>query len=475
MSVPNVNVTGMRASGSLVLGPVRALGTVAVVAALTGAYAAVVIMMSTVLATGSDHDIGDFVNALLATASTVFILIALYVGAIVIANGIDTVIAGRRHEIAMLRLLGARSRDLRRAIAVTTALVGGGGAIGGAAAGTIAAIGIRREMVRSGALPAADYPRFDPMIAIAVCAVVLTALLAGWLASRAVLTVAPSQAIGRLHGSGPVGRPHPAVRRRAALTLIAGGVLILGIAMLLGERTPGLGFIAAFLGAAVSGGGLLLGARVVVPATVAACGRLLGRSAAADIARRNAVSDPTRTTRSTIGLAIGVTLVTTIASGMRALRLAVESWDLDGEQRALADELLRTATNVLLVVVAVSSLIAVVGFVSTMSLTVIQRRRELGLLRALGFTRGDVRAMITKESTALLAAAVTLGIALGVVYGSIGAQSITGFLSVGFVWGVPLPVLGIVVALSVLVTFAASQPPARRAIRVPPIDALRTD
>ena len=92
-------------------------------------------------------------------------------------------------------------------------------------------------------------------------------------------------------------------------------------------------------------------------------------------------------------------------------------------------------------IVVVSSAIAAVGFVSTMSLGVIQRTREIGLLRALGFTAGQVRTMITKESVALSATAVTFGMALGLTYGALGARSLVGFQNDGFVWGVPGAVL----------------------------------
>jgi len=92
-------------------------------------------------------------------------------------------------------------------------------------------------------------------------------------------------------------------------------------------------------------------------------------------------------------------------------------------------------------VVVVSSLIAAVGFVSIMSLGVIQRTREIGLLRALGFTRRQVRAMIIKESVALSVTALTFGMALGLSYGALGAQALIGSLTDGFVWGVPGTVL----------------------------------
>jgi putative ABC transport system permease protein len=131
-------------------------------------------------------------------------------------------------------------------------------------------------------------------------------------------------------------------------------------------------------------------------------------------------------------------------------------------------------TSVIMVcVVAVSSAIAAVGFVSTMSLSVIQRTREIGLLRALGFTPRQVRAMITKESVALSATAVTFGMALGLVYGALGAQSLVGFQTDGFVWGVPGVVLAGIAVAGVLLVLAASWVPSSRAVAIAPVEALR--
>ena len=124
-------------------------------------------------------------------------------------------------------------------------------------------------------------------------------------------------------------------------------------------------------------------------------------------------------------------------------------------------------------VVVVSSAIAAVGFVSTMSLGVIQRTREIGLLRALGFTGGQVRTMITKESVALSATAVGFGMALGLVYGALGAQSLVGFQTDGFVWGVPGVVLVAIAVAGVLLVLAASWVPSSRAVAVAPVEALR--
>ncbi len=241
----------------------------------------------------------------------------------------------------------------------------------------------------------------------------------------------------------------------------------------MGEGPGAAGFLLAALGAMVSGTGILVGARLVVPALVALASRLLGTDPPSVVAARNAVREPGRTTRSTMGLVIGVTLVTTFAAGFAALRASVDSWQLDADQVAQTDAILRDVSVIMICVVVVSSAIAAVGFVSTMSLGVIQRTREIGLLRALGFTSGQVRAMITKESVALSATAVTFGMALGLLYGALGAQSMVGSQTDGFVWGIPGLVLAGIAVSGVLLVLAASWVPSSRAVAVAPVEALR--
>jgi putative ABC transport system permease protein len=174
-----------------------------------------------------------------------------------------------------------------------------------------------------------------------------------------------------------------------------------------------------------------------------------------------------------MGLVIGVTLVTTFASGLDALRRSVDSWELSPARRQEAQSWMSTMSTILVIVVLVSAVIAAFGFVSTMSLTVIHRRREIGLLRALGFTRRQIRSMIIRESAALAGSAVALGLVLGMIYGSVGAQALVGAQTAGFVWGIPWPVLGSIALASVALVLVAALAPARRAVRVMPIDALR--
>ena len=236
---------------------------------------------------------------------------------------------------------------------------------------------------------------------------------------------------------------------RAALAglMIAGGRACWPSPRLVGEggETPA-GFLVAFAGSVVAGTGLLVGARFVIPWLVGMVSRLLGNGPVARVAGRNAVLDPLRTTRSTMGLVVGVTLVTTFASGLRALQQSVGSWDLSPVDELQMHRMLSTTTAMMIAIVLISAVISAVGFVSTMSLTVIQRRREIGLLRTLGLTRRQVRRMITLEAAALSGTAVAFGIALGVVFGSLGAQSIVGSMTDGFVWGLPWGILAAIAA-----------------------------
>lgn len=462
----------------LVLGSPRELGTVGLVAGLCGAYAGVLVTASSLLtAMAAQTDGQTSAGLMLAVVSTVFILIAVYVSAVVIVNAVDTVVAGRLRQIALLRLLGARPATLRASVMRSAGAVGALGAVAGAVLGVLATDVFRIVLVHRGTLPGVTYPVTSSFLLAPVATISFMALAAGWVGSRSVLRVTAAQALTGAEGAAPApDRSTSVVRAAFAIVLMAGGALVLVAAAWLGERGSLAGFLAAFVGAATSGTGLLIGARFVVPRLVALAGRLLGSDPPSRVARRNAVADPLRTTRSTMGLVIGVTLVTTIASGMRALQVSVDSWTgLTAEQRAETHTVLSTMTSILVAIVVISCVISAVGFVSTMSLTVIQRRREIGLLRALGFTGAQVRSMVTKESAALAGTAVAFGLALGLGYGSVGAQSLVGFQTDGFVWGLPWAVLGTVAVVGLLLVLVAAAPPARRAVAIAPVEALHVD
>jgi putative ABC transport system permease protein len=459
---------------ALVLGSRREVRTVGLVAGVSGLYASV-LMSAADLVTVDARSAGSHnaMGAVLSVVATVFIAVAVYVAAIVIGNAVDTVVAGRLRQIAVLRLLGADARTLRRAVVRGTTAVALVGAVTGVLAGAVVSDVVRSVLVARGSLNHGDYAWVAPLAVVAAAVITFAAAVAAWVGSRTVLRATPAQALLGATVPPPDSRRVGVVRKVAAFGLIGFGGLVLALAAALGEASGAAGFLLAAFGAMTSGTGLLIGARLVVPALVALASRLLGSDPPSVVAARNAVREPGRTTRSTMGLVIGVTLVTTFASGFAALRTAARSWDLTPHQAVQTDQMLHYTSVIMVCVVAVSSAIAAIGFVSTMSLSVIQRTREIGLLRALGFTAGQVRTMITKESVALSATAVTFGMTLGVVYGALGAQSLVGFQTDGFAWGVPGAVLVGIAVAAVLLVLAASWVPSSRAVAVAPVEALR--
>ena len=123
--------------------------------------------------------------------------------------------------------------------------------------------------------------------------------------------------------------------------------------------------------------------------------------------------------------------------------------------------------NLLFVLLGLSIVISLFGIVNTLVLTVFERTRELGMIRAVGMTRRQVRRMIRHESvvTALIGAA--LGIALGFFLAALVARALS---SQGVVFAVPWGQVGIFVLASIVVGIVAAILPARRAAR---IDVLR--
>ena len=126
--------------------------------------------------------------------------------------------------------------------------------------------------------------------------------------------------------------------------------------------------------------------------------------------------------------------------------------------------------NILYVLLALSVVVSLFGLVNTLVLTVFERTRELGMLRAVGMTRRQVRRMIRHESivTALLGA--VLGIAIGVFLAALVTQALG---DEGFSFALPIGSLVVFVLAAILVGVLAAIMPARRAARLDILEALR--
>lgn len=115
-------------------------------------------------------------------------------------------------------------------------------------------------------------------------------------------------------------------------------------------------------------------------------------------------------------------------------------------------------------------LIAVVGVGSTTALSVVERTRESGLLRAIGLTRKELGRMVTTEAGLYGLVGALIGLAIGVPYAWLA------IISLGVDWPLQVPVVavgGVVLVLAAL-TAAAGLLPARRAARVSPVSALHS-
>jgi putative ABC transport system permease protein len=118
-------------------------------------------------------------------------------------------------------------------------------------------------------------------------------------------------------------------------------------------------------------------------------------------------------------------------------------------------------------------IIAVLGIVNTLALSVIERTREVGLLRAIGMQRRQLRRMIRLESVAIALLGAVLGMIMGVVFGVVLQRAIA---DQGIdVLSIPWVQLVIFVAISGLVGVLAALLPARRAARLDILTAIATE
>ncbi|HET7325716.1 MAG TPA: FtsX-like permease family protein [Nocardioidaceae bacterium] len=139
------------------------------------------------------------------------------------------------------------------------------------------------------------------------------------------------------------------------------------------------------------------------------------------------------------------------------------------EQRAPIDQML----TLIYALLALAVIIAVLGIVNTLALSVIERTREVGLLRAVGLSRRQLRTMVRLESVVIALLGSTLGVVLGVVFGLVLLQSVAdeGLTAVQ----VPAGQLAAFVGASAVVGVLAAVWPARRAAKLDVLRAITTE
>ncbi|MFK4483126.1 FtsX-like permease family protein [Curtobacterium sp. AB7] len=425
-------------------------------------------------------DLGP-VRAILSVVGWLFLGIALYVGAIVTANTCATLIAGQTRIIALQRLVGATGATLRARITRTGLVVGVLGGLIGAVVGTGLSALFVVVLRGNGFLPDTDYTLLPWELVLPVVAVVLATWGAFAAGSRRVLTVTPLEAL-----SSSVEPSHDDVRSGTArkvwaIVLMAGGAALMLIGLAVSASSP-IAVLPAALGGFVSFAGVAVGATIVMPPVLQLIGRIGSHDPVVLLAGRNAMRAPGRSSRATIGLVIGVTLLVTFAVALGIMQHVLEA-QLEGMgQGQMTTEMVQAQRDffvqlnaVVSVIVGFSAVIAAVGVVNALALGVLQRRRELGLLRVLGLTGAQVRRMIVTEAVQMVVAAVVSGLVLGTFYGWVGGQTLLGSLGTPVTPVLPPLTIGIVVVGALVLAVVATIAPVRRAMRVPPTEALAVD
>jgi putative ABC transport system permease protein len=142
--------------------------------------------------------------------------------------------------------------------------------------------------------------------------------------------------------------------------------------------------------------------------------------------------------------------------------------DFKEEQNRQVD----TLVGLVLALLMLSVIVALLGIINTMALAVHERLRELGMLRAVGMSRRQVRRMVRAESVITALIGAVLGTVLGIAFAALLSRPLA---DEGFVFELPIATLIGVCILAAIAGVLAAIPPARRASRVDVLRAVTTE
>lgn len=256
-----------------------------------------------------------------------FAALAIFVASVVIANTFAVLLASRTRQLALLRCLGATSGEVRRGVLVEAALLGLAASVVGTAVATgLTALSLAALSPHVSGLPGTLAFSASAVVVPVVLGTFAT-VLAAVPAARAATGVSP---LAALRPEAAPDLRSRASRRRIVLTVLLVGLGAAGIVggVALGSSGSAAGLGLAVLGGALSFVGVLVGAVLLVPRTVAVLGALVTRltgTGAARLTTANALRNPRRTTTTTTALLIGVTLVSLFTVGAATTRASLDS------------------------------------------------------------------------------------------------------------------------------------------------------
>lgn len=177
----------------------------------------------------------------------------------------------------------------------------------------------------------------------------------------------------------------------------------------------------------------------------------------------------------------GLSIKVVEGADVDAVRAGLEEVVADVPQVSVQDkaelaDTIRDQVNQLLYMVygllALAIVIAVIGIINTLGLSVIERTREIGLLRAVGLRRSQLRRMVTLESVAISVLGAVLGMALGLVFGALLRYALREDLTS---LALPIGQLTGFLVLAVVVGVLAAILPAIRASRLDVLEAIAAE
>ena len=130
---------------------------------------------------------------------------------------------------------------------------------------------------------------------------------------------------------------------------------------------------------------------------------------------------------------------------------------------------MNTLLGVVYALLALAVIVSLFGIVNTLALSIHERTRELGLLRAIGASRRQVRRMVRYESVITALIGAVLGLVLGVIFAVIVSRPLA---DEGFVLAIPVGTLLVLLVLAAIAGVVAAIGPARRASRLDVLEAL---
>lgn len=136
--------------------------------------------------------------------------------------------------------------------------------------------------------------------------------------------------------------------------------------------------------------------------------------------------------------------------------------------------LINTALNIMYGLLAMALLIAVLGVINTLAMSVFERQQEIGMLRAIGLDRRRTKRMIRLEAVVISLFGAVVGVALGSFLAWAIGQTIKNSVP-GYALVVPWDRIGIFLVLAALVGVLAAMWPARSAARLNMLTAIKTE